>query len=446
MSDFHERISAAEAEHIWQTACESGFLTESTRSLVVHDLQRMRSRIAQLQATFPNNTLHALAIKANPLVEVLREAVKAGAGLEAASIEEVHLAVATDCPPERIVFDSPAKTVDELREALALGIVLNADNFAELERIEQILRTTPTKSKIGLRINPEVGSGTISQTSVGQAGSKFGVSISADREEILAAFLRYPWLTGLHIHVGSQGVSLDLLTEAAARVDRLRREIESATGLSLEFLDIGGGLPAVYHQYQSAPSPLEYRQRLERDAPELFSEHRRLITEFGRSIQAGCGIAFSRVECIRPEQRMAVIHLGADFLLRPVYRPEDWSHEFFVLDAQGRLKTGPVSPVTITGPLCFSGDIIAREVLLPRVEEGDWIAIRDTGAYTLSMWSRHCSRGIPAVLGYDPAANVPMRILRPAETPADIVRFWSMPAVPEIPADVPTPAAGFQRG
>ncbi len=446
MSDFHERISPADAEHIWQTAAELGFLTETTRSLLVHDLGRMRSRIAQLYAAFPKGTLHALAIKANPLVEVLREAVKAGAGLEAASIEEVSLAVAADCPPERIVFDSPAKTLNEIRDALGWGVVLNADNFAELDRIEQILQTSSTKSKIGLRINPEVGSGTISHTSVGQAGSKFGVSISANREEIVAAFLRSPWLTGLHVHVGSQGCSLDLLTEAAARVNGLRQEIEFTTGLSLEFLDIGGGLPAVYHQNQSAKSPREYGQRLKRDVPELFSESRQLITEFGRSIQAGCGIAFSRVETIRPQQRMAVIHLGADFLLRPVYRPEDWSHEFFVLDAEGRLKTGPMVPVTITGPLCFSGDIIAREVLLPEIEEGDWIAIRDTGAYTLSLWSRHCNRGIPAVVGYDPAASVPMRILRPAETPADVVRFWSTPAVPEISSDLPTMAATFQRG
>ncbi len=87
----------------------------------------------------------------------------------------------------------------------------------------------------------------------------------------------------------------------------------------------------------------------------------RLMTEFGRSIQAGCGIAFSQVEYVRPiteNHNMAVIHLGADFLLRPVYRPEDWKHEFLLLDSNGKLKTGAVEKVTIAGPLCFAGDIL----------------------------------------------------------------------------------------
>jgi diaminopimelate decarboxylase len=81
--------------------------------------------------------------------------------------------------------------------------------------------------------------------------------------------------------------------------------------------------------------------------------------------------------------------------------------------------------VTIVGPLCFAGDIVGREIPLPPVEPGDWIVIRDVGAYTLSMWSRHCSRGIPAVIGYDPQGGESCRVLRRAETPEDVVRFWS---------------------
>jgi diaminopimelate decarboxylase len=81
--------------------------------------------------------------------------------------------------------------------------------------------------------------------------------------------------------------------------------------------------------------------------------------------------------------------------------------------------------VSVAGPLCFAGDVLARDVLLPPVDEGDWIVIRDVGAYTLSMWSRHCSRGIPAVIGYDPQRTQPMRLLRRGETPDDVVRYWS---------------------
>jgi diaminopimelate decarboxylase len=157
----------------------------------------------------------------------------------------------------------------------------------------------------------------------------------------------------------------------------------------------------------------------------LFSPDVRLVTEFGRAIQANCGIAVSRVEYVKPAPQLAVIHLGADYLLRPVYRPEDWSHEFFVLDSRGMPKAGSPSCVSIAGPLCFAGDLLARDILLPPIEPGDWVVIRDVGAYTLSMWSRHCNRGIPVVLGYDPRREAPLRVLRRAETPADIVRFWS---------------------
>jgi diaminopimelate decarboxylase len=93
-----------------------------------------------------------------------------------------------------------------------------------------------------------------------------------------------------------------------------------------------------------------------------------------------------------------------------------------LFDATGKLKSTVDGKVTIAGPLCFAGDILARELSMPRPEPGDWIAIRDVGAYTLGMWSRHCSRGIPAVVGYEAAG---VRLLRPQETPSDMARFWS---------------------
>lgn len=423
MTDFHQRISADESASIWRLARDSGLLTDTTRSLLIHDLARMRTRIGLIHSAFPAGTLHALAIKANPLVEILREAVRAGCGLEAASIEELHLGLAAGCPADRIVFDSPAKTIEEIDAAVNRGVVLNADNFDELSRIDQILDAVASDSRIGLRINPEVGAGTISHTSVGTVGSKFGVSISAV-DSIVEAFSRYAWLTGLHLHVGSQGCDLEMLTQAAAKVEALRHTIESATKRSLQFIDIGGGLPAVYLDGQTAPSPADYAEALRKTVPDLMTSGMSLITEFGRAVQAGCGFTVSRVEYCRAESPMAVIHVGADLLMRPVYRPQDWPHEFSVLDSDGRVKSGPRSPLTIAGPLCFSGDIVAQEAMLPRVEPGDWIVIRDTGAYTLGLWSRHCSRGTPAVLGYDRESEISLRVLRPAETPQDIVRFW----------------------
>jgi diaminopimelate decarboxylase len=232
-------------------------------------------------------------------------------------------------------------------------------------------------------------------------------------------------LTGLHFHVGSQGCHLELLAEAAARVVALRSEIASRTHKHISHIDMGGGLPTSYRTGEVAPTPNEYRSLLEQLSPALYADDVCLITEFGRAIHANCGLAASRVEYVKPSQSLAVIHLGADFLLRPVYRPENWQHELFVIDNRGTPKSGPLRPTTVAGPLCFAGDIVARDVLLPPIDTGDWILIRDVGAYTLSMWSRHCSRAIPAVLGYEPNHKNPLRLLRKPETVSDIVRFWS---------------------
>ncbi|HEX5472705.1 MAG TPA: hypothetical protein VFW73_12515 [Lacipirellulaceae bacterium] len=417
-------MSLDETASMFRAANKRGLLKDAS-SAIFHHLGLMRARIAILRDAFPPTCLHAIAIKANPVVGVLREIVRLGAGLEAASIEEVELALAAGCPPEQIVYDSPAKTSAEIRRSLELGVYLNADNFNELDRIAAAHKLHNSQSIVGLRINTMVGAGAIEYTSVSAASSKFGVPLKADREKILAAFATHPCLAGLHIHVGSQGCSLVQLSEAAARIAELRQEIASRTGRLVSYVDIGGGLPTSYRTGEPAPTPAEYRSLLEHRAPELFRSDVRLVTEFGRAVHANCGIAASRVEYTKPAQRLAVIHLGADFLLRPVYRPENWHHELFVLNASGMPKPGRPEPVTLAGPLCFAGDIIARDVMLPPILPGDWMIIRDVGAYTLSMWSRHCSRAIPAVLGYDPVQCDSLRFLRKAETPNDVVRFWS---------------------
>lgn len=397
-------------------------------SIVFHDLELMRARCEELRDRFPPQSLHAVAIKANPLVEVLRVLVASGMGLEAASMEEVHLALAAGCPPRNIVYDSPAKSLADLREALDLGVVVNADNVDELQRIDRIRQTLPVTGPIGLRVNPLVGEGSRAITSVATRGSKFGVPLDTLAADPAAIFARFPWLTGLHSHVGSQSCSLEQLMLAASRVARLRDELSARRLVSIHWFDLGGGLPAIY-QDATRVVPLEdYVAALRRETPALFQKELRLVTEFGRALQANCGWAISRVEYVKmiQDRPMAVIHLGADFMLRTAYQPELWPHRCGVMTADCEWKTGPRRPSTIAGPLCFAGDILARDVLLPEISPGDWIVIRDVGAYTLSMWSRHCSRGMPLVLGLrGDDSHHECFVLRRRELPQDLVRFWS---------------------
>jgi diaminopimelate decarboxylase len=120
-----------------------------------------------------------------------------------------------------------------------------------------------------------------------------------------------------------------------------------------------------------------------------------------------------------------MIHVGADLLLRKCYNPEDWHHEIFVVDHNGMIKDGTdKNKYVIAGPLCFAGDVIANGIEMPIIEPGDYIIIQDTGAYTLSMWSRYNSRQIPKVIGYTEEGN-DFEIIKERECLDNIFEFWS---------------------
>lgn len=214
------------------------------------------------------------------------------------------------------------------------------------------------------------------------------------------------------------------LIEAVRRVESLRAESMVYRSRAVTELDIGGGLPTAYRDEDQPPEIRAYASALVDAVPSIFRPETRILTEFGRAIQAGCGWAISRVEYTKHEggEHMAVLHLGADAFMRRVYKPEDWHHDFLVLTAEGQLKNeGPRRPVTLVGPLCFGGDILARDLELPEIAEGDLVIVRDCGAYTLSMWSRHCSRGLPKVVGWRDDGRT---LLKRRETSRDVVEFW----------------------
>ena len=184
---------------------------------------------------------------------------------------------------------------------------------------------------------------------------------------------------------------------------------------------MGGGLPVRYTDRDPEPPTVAAWAEALAGMPGWGS--RRLLTEVGRHVHAGGGITISRIEAVKEVdgEPLLVVHVGADLLLRRVYRPDDWDHEFIVTDPTGRPRQGEARSTKIGGPLCFSGDLLARGRALPEAREGDLLIIRDTGAYTLSMWSRHCSRGLPPVWGLD---GGDVERLFAGESPQDVVRFW----------------------
>ena len=374
-----------------------------------------------------------MAVKANPLLPLLTLLHDFGMGAEAASFPEIRLAEAAGFQPERIVFDSPVKTTEEISYCLSHGIGLNADSLPEVERIAGLMPPGGTASAVGVRINPQVGAGSIAATSVAGEWSKFGVPLGTDREAITRAFHAHPWLRGVHVHIGSQGCPLEMLLEGTRRVVAFVLELDGGAlpAGQINLVDLGGGLPTTYDPAHPAPTMEAYAAGLERMCPDLFTGRYRLATEFGRYFHANTAWAVSRVEYVKRGtaqaggRTSAAVHLGADMFIRRTYAPQHWHHHFTVLDREGFVKRGEPAPLTITGPLCFQGDVLAQDLPLPPVEEGDSIIVHDAGAYTFAMWSRYNSRQMPAVVGYEEAGEN-MTVLRKRESAETLVRFWSL--------------------
>jgi diaminopimelate decarboxylase len=428
------------AESIGKTLRSSlfrGLIREEDSAAIFYDLTFLTNRLKYMVSCFPSSALHGLAIKANPLLRVLEycRGISGNIGVEAASAGEVSLALKAGYQPAQIVYDSPVKTIADLRFALASGIHINIDNLSELERVNQLINqkkeaiNSPDFGSIGLRINPQIGIGTIIESSVAGEYSKFGVPINYFHAALENAFTTYPWLTGVHLHVGSQGCPPDMLIQGIGVIYDFATDMNKrrkTAGLPpISNFDIGGGLPVSYHPDSKPPLMQDYVDAIASRAPDLFDSFR-IITEFGRWSFTNSGWTVSRVEYVKrdPAINTAMLHVGADLFVRECLNPSDWQHEYSVFDPAGKLKTGKDKyPYNLAGPLCFSGDIIAKGVVLPRIEEGDFLVIHDSGGYTFSMWSRYNSRQTPRIIGYFDEGEC-FEILKERESLDELHRFW----------------------
>jgi diaminopimelate decarboxylase len=426
---YQSNLTVESIGNAFRQALSKGMIREEDTVVMFHDLSFLQERIHHLGSVFPGRTLHAIAMKANPLTRILEFIRPLGAGAEVASLAELKLALKAGYPAEKIVFDSPVKTRQDLEFALVAGVHINIDSLAEIDRVAVLKQTITTKSTIGIRINPQVGVGTILESSVAGEYSKFGVPVTTRRKELEDAFLNYPWLTGVHLHVGSQGCSMELLLSGIGVLYNFVSEINEKrkfTGQQpIAIFDIGGGLPVSYKGDQIPVSMEDYVKAIANQYPLLFTSGFLLLTEFGRWVHVNSGWTVSRVEYVKRDSGIntAMIHAGADLFLRECLNPKSWQHEYSVFDKTGKLKSGKdINPYNLAGPLCFSGDILAWNVTLPIIEEGDYLVIHDTGGYTFSMWSRYNSRQTPRIIGYTGGV---FEILKERESFEEVERFWT---------------------
>jgi len=357
------------------------------------------------------------AMKANSNLGVLDLLARAGCGFDIVSGGELARALAVGADPAGIVFSGVGKTADEIRAALAAGIgCFNVESAAELELVSCTAVEAGSRAPISLRINPDVDPRTHPYISTGLRGNKFGVPAA----QALALYQRAATLPGIRIvgidcHIGSQITSIAPYLEAAERVLDLVEQLE-ARGIVLDHVDLGGGLGIAY-QGEATPPVEEFVAALLACVDRRGHGGKTLILEPGRSIVGNAGVLLARVQLLKQgaEKNFAVIDAAMNDLLRPAL------YEAWMDVTPVRPRAQQALRYDVVGPVCESGDWLARERLLA-LEPGDLVAIRSAGAYGMSMASNYNSRGRAAEVIVD---GQQMHLVRRRESIAELFALES---------------------
>jgi len=424
-------------EKVIQKALDKNLITDEQPSLDLFDLDYFQGRVESLKKAFPEQFFnHAMAVKANSIRGVLLEANKLGLGGECASLQEAKHCLSLGMPSRKIIFDSPVKTLLELKDAIDLDFHMNLDNEREIGQVKDYLASKKfdTPPSIGLRINPVVGGGQISAMSTATKLSKFGLPLMEDsRKSLVQIYVDNSWLNGIHIHVGSQGVPIDKFVSGVRVLLDFIRDIEAKCPGQVKVVDIGGGLSTSYTQREEPEgfTYQKYRDLLEKEVPELFSGKYQVVTEFGRSMCLKSGTSLTRVEhvkhCVKESNPILLTHLGTNQFPREVYVPHVWRHMYSLFDGKGKKKEGTPIMVDVAGPLCFQGDYQAKDVELPPPEDGDILAIHDTGAYSMSMYCKFNSIRASPVYGYRKVGDdIQFSCFKLRESVEECLQFWGL--------------------
>lgn len=341
------------------------------------------------------NPLIAFAVKANPNVAVLRTLAAVGAGADVVSEGEIRRAIAAGVAPERIVFSGVGKTASEIAFALETGVAeINLESEPELHLVNTVAARMGKRAAVAIRVNPDVEAGGHAKISTGKAENKFGVSLAeAERLYANASNMAGVRPLGVACHIGSQITDLAPL-EAAFRKMRALVERLRAEGLSVERLDLGGGLGAPYFNQPTPPEPAAYAAMIAKTMHGLADIQ--FAFEPGRMIAANAGVLVAKVLHVnaRPEGRkFLVLDAAMNDLLRPAMY--DAYHDIRPL----RPRSGASEVYDVVGPICETGDTFTRDRTLPPMMGGDLVAFMTAGAYGAAMSSEYNSRLlVPEVL------------------------------------------------
>ncbi|MBI4685948.1 MAG: diaminopimelate decarboxylase [Nitrospirae bacterium] len=329
------------------------------------------------------------ALKANSNTAILRIFAKNGGGADIVSGGELYTALKAGISPKKIVYAGVGKTDDEIRFALRSKILMfNVESEDELKKINHIAGEMKTKAPIALRINPDIDPETHPYISTGLKEHKFGIPIEdAIQYYKTASRLKNIKVMGIHKHIGSQITKISPFVDALKRILILIEEL-TYKGVEIKYLDIGGGLGISYKD-EEPPVPKELAQHL---LPLLKGKEMTLIMEPGRSITGNAGILVTKVLYLKQgyEKEFIIVDAGMNDLIRPsLYGAY---HRILPITKKKR----PDTFADVVGPICESGDFLAKEREIPEVKQGEYLAVMSAGAYAFSMSSNYNSRPRPA--------------------------------------------------
>lgn len=357
--------------------------------LYIYSAKTILGHFFKLKSAFSSiKPLICYSVKANSNLSLLKLLILRGSGLDIVSGGELYRAKKIKCAAKRIVYASVGKTDVEIRDAINYGILMfNIESKPELERINKISGKLKKKTKVALRFNPDVKSGTHAYITTGEKETKFGMDERVVKC-IFASREKYPSLriVGIHMHIGSQITKGAPFVKTFKKANRLIIELKSK-GIKLEYLNIGGGLGIVYDKER----PQTAKEFAKKVLPLLKESGLKIILEPGRFIVGNAGILVTKVIYVKEATRKDFIIVDA--AMNDFARPSLYGAYHKVVPLTKRIKDEGKRKrlADVVGPICESGDFLAKGRKL-EVEAGDYIAILGAGAYGFSMSSNYNSR------------------------------------------------------
>lgn len=420
--------------HLVVGGCDAVELAERFGTpLYVVDEQRVRENYRRFHRAFAKrwpSVLVCYALKANSNLGICKVLQSEGAGAEVSSGNELRNALKVGVPGDRIVFNGNYKTNPELELAITNNVLINVDNFQELETVERVAFRTGKKARIGFRVNPDVKAPTHPYIATGLRESKFGFDVASGQAlnaYKLASRMKNIEVVGIHSHIGSQILDAAPFEEEAKRLMALVVEVRDEFDIFLQFVGFGGGLGVPYKPEDRELQPEQVAERvvgvIERVVKEKDLPKPTLVFEPGRYIIADASVLLAKVCHTKHRPGMpdwVAVDAGMNALIRPALYGA-----YHHIEIANRITEKNSKLFNVAGPLCESGDFLGKHRKLPPVKPRDLAVIFDVGAYGLAMSSQHTAQPRPAMVLVNSGKA---EIVRERETYRDLTRLDRIPS------------------